>query len=290
MGFSVGCLFSTRYLWVILISLIVINVDTKDSAYANEPVRSLNGGLRMDVPVVNNDDQIDAYVGTGGLLLPSSFSGSTTNRQALARCLNCVWRFTIYCAQDTQEMCAHAVTMCPIGQIRYRIRFAKADAIPKTIGSVCWGSSKPITREKIGLEVLQRVLRYVPELRLGMNPTKRTITMVPIIVWCGQAPDVKLPQFQISGLEVTVTASANWLWNWGDGTSTWTRLPGKQYPSTQLTHQFNRAGVFTVSVRSHWSGNYHVKGIGNFTTIGPPITQFAAEKIVVVNQDSRLSH
>ena len=275
--------------FIILAIFVFVSCLQIDPVFANESISANDIVVEFEPPVVTGDDEIDAFVGTGGLLLPSSFSGSQKNRHAVANCLNCVWRFSVYCAQDSQEMCAHAAITCPVGKIRYRIRFSRIGETPMTIGSVCWGSSKPMTREKMGLEIKERVARYLPDLEMGITPSPRTITMVPIIVWSGQKPEIRLPHFRLGGFNVSVIASATWLWSWGDGTRTWTRQSGKRFPSTQLTHQFRRAGTFNVSVRSYWFGQYLVSGIGKFPAIGGPIEQFDSQFVSVVNQEVRLS-
>jgi len=45
-------------------------------------------------PNVGGNNSISAYVGTGGLLLPDSFSGSKATKSAVADCLGCTWRYT----------------------------------------------------------------------------------------------------------------------------------------------------------------------------------------------------
>ena len=281
---------TTKRIILCLALLAVICLESLGPVRAQALVREFSVGLPFDSPIVTNDDEIDAFIGTGGLLLPSTFSGSKSVRRAVASCLNCVWRYSIYCAQDSQVMCAHAVKTCAIGKIRYRVRFGNAGATPKTIGSVCWGDSIPSTREKLGINVSEKITRFLPDIAIGMSPFPRTLTRVPIVVWCGQKAKIVLPDFEIQGVKVTVIASGTWLWNWGDGTFLWTRLPGEKYPNSELTHQFIRAGNYNVSVKSHWSGQFIVHGIGKFTTHGEPITQFTSRKISVVNQVSRLSN
>jgi len=222
---------------------------------------------------VSGDDDSDAYRGTGGLLLPSSYSGSASSRKTIASCLNCVWRYTLYCQQSSMGFCAHAVITCPNGKVRYRVWFGKTNQTTKVVGTVCWGVSKPATRREIEQQVNSSAVRYVPALMPGVSPRGSTLTSVPIIVWSGQ-PAVFTPKpMYLAGHEVRIRATAVWQWVWGDGSSLWTGMPGGQYPNRALTHQYRKQGHYNVQVRSIWRATYFVAGLGSFTTAGNLVGQ-----------------
>ena len=278
-----------RVLLVMCLTSSVV-LATSNTSQAQSVIESSTVLLSLEPPEVTNDEKLDAFVGTGGLILPPSFTGSISNRIAVANCLNCVWRYSVYCSQDSQVMCAHATATCPKSKVRYRVSFGKAGVPPVTIGSVCSNGSKPVTRQRLGQEIENRILRYLPILKMGLVPSSKTITRVPIVVWCNQKSVFHPPSFQIAGTRVQISAQASWRWSWGDGTFLWTRVCGSPYPSAELSHQYLRAGRFHVSVESNWVGEFVIQGVGKFPTIGPPITQIANSGIAVLAQSARLSH
>lgn len=238
------------------------------------------GPARQSTTVVGDDDA-DAYRGDGGLLLPPSFSGTITMRNHVAECLGCIWRYTVYCAYGTDGLCQHAVATCPVGQIRYRVWFGRSLADTVVIGSVCWGRATPVTRRTLERTVADTVWRTLPVLRPVVQPRTGTLTSVPATFLTGQPATYRAPQARVAGLVVRITAYARWRWAWGDGVVEWVSVPGAPYPSTQLRHQYRRAGRFVATVRTHWSARYTVSGLGPFAALGDPVTQDGAVAVRV---------
>ncbi|MEJ6494367.1 MAG: PKD domain-containing protein, partial [Actinomycetes bacterium] len=217
---------------------------------------------------VSGDNQMAAYIGTGGLLLPESFSGSTDSRSQVASCLGCTWKYTIYCMQDSDSPCRHAVVSCPAGSLLYRVSFGLTPSTVSEIGSVCWGSSQPLTRELAQASVSDYVIRYVPALVPGFDPPDGTLTSIPGIFWTGQPSILVPPSFALSGRSVTITAKPTWRWDWGDGGAIWKSVPGAPYPSRQITHQFGASGDYQTQVTALWTATYTVSGVGTFEVLG----------------------
>lgn len=243
-------------------ALIVVGVSTITSS----PSFGAN-------PDVGGNNSIPAYVGTGGLLLPESFSGSKSTKSKVANCLGCTWRYTIYCMQGANAPCKHAVSSCPRGSLLYRVWFGTSPSSVAVVGSVCWGSSNPITRRQVESRVDDYVIRYIPDLRPGFDPPGGSLTSVPVIFWTGQPTSFKPPSFLLSGHKVSITAKPTWRWTWGDGTSVWKGVPGAQYPSRQIVHQYRSPGSYRVGVTSVWQAKYTVAGIGTFEVSGEVLRQ-----------------
>ena len=224
-------------------------------------------------PDVVGDNSIAAYVGTGGLLLPDSFSGSRSTKSSVADCLGCTWRYTIYCMQGANSPCKHAVTSCPRGTLRYRVWFGRTASTVAVVGSVCWGSSSPVTRREVEGRIDDYVVRYVPGLRPGFDPPGGSLTSVPVIFWTGQPTSFRPPSFSLSGHSVSITARPTWRWSWGDGTSAWKTVAGAQYPSRQITHQYRSPGNYSVGVTAVWQAQYTVSGVGTFDVSGEVLRQ-----------------
>lgn len=249
-----------RYALVTSILAVAISLIALPPSYAADPD-------------VSGNNAIAAYVGTGGLLLPGSFSGSTTRKSAVARCTGCTWKYTVYCSHGSDVPCKHAVTSCPRGTLRYRVWFGTSPELLSVIGSVCWGNATPVTRRSMEQKIDDYVVRYVPALKPGFDPPGGSLTSVPVIFWTGQPTQFKPPKFSLSGHKVAITAKPTWRWSWGDGASAWKSVAGAQYPSRQVTHQYRNPGNFKVAVTTVWEAEYTVSGIGTFEVTGEVVQQ-----------------
>ena len=249
----------TRFAVMAMLSFVLVFIPGHPSNAAN--------------PDVGGNNSISAYVGTGGLLLPDSFSGSKATKSAVADCLGCTWRYTIYCMQGANAPCKHAVTSCPRGSLLYRVWFGRTPSTVAVVGSVCWGSSTPVTRRQVEGRVEDYVIRYIPALRPGFDPPGGSLTSVPVIFWTGQPTSFKPPSFSLSGHSVSITAQPTWRWTWGDGGSVWKSVAGAQYPSRQITHQYRSPGNYSVGVTSVWQAQYTVSGVGTFEVSGEVLRQ-----------------
>lgn len=224
-------------------------------------------------PDVSGNNAIAAYVGTGGLLLPDSFSGSSQTKSKVADCLGCTWRYTIYCMQESGVPCKHAVTSCPRGSLLYRVWFGQTAGTVSVVGSVCWGSSTPVTRSQVEDQVKDYVVRYIPALNPGYDPPGGSLTSVPVIFWTGQPTMFKPRGFSLSGRSVSIAAVPTWRWSWGDGVAVWKTVAGAQYPSRQITHQYRSPGNYKVGVTAVWQAKYNVSGVGTFDVSGEVLRQ-----------------
>ena len=232
---------------------------------------------------VIGDDATDSYIGDGGLILPGSFSGTKATRTAVASCIGCTWKMTVYCAADSDALCAHAVVTCPVGHIRFRVWFGRTTNALAVVGSVCWKDQKPLTRDQVDTAIQSLARRTVPGQRLGRAPSRRAITALPVIVWSGQPQSVVLRPMVLAGLTVRTTTHASWIWTWGDGSVSRTALPGAPYPSKQLSHQYRSSGSFRVVATSLWTASYTVAGLGPFAAGGQAVTQSGAMLVPVTS-------
>jgi hypothetical protein len=163
----------------------------------------------------------------------------------------------------------------------YRVGFGHTPDSVATIGSVCWGSGKPVTRHDVEAKVTDLVIRYVPSLKPGFCPSGGSLTSIPVIFWTGQPTPFLPPAFSLSGHKVSITATPTWRWVWGDGTSGWKSVPGANYPSRQVTHQYRSPGTYPVGVTTVWTAGYSVAGIGSFDVGGEVIRQSKALSIPI---------
>ena len=238
---------------------------------------------------VSGDNANDAYVGTGGLLLPTSFTGGGAKAKSVANCVGCTWKYSVYCAQGNIDLCTHAVATCPVGQVRYRVWFGKTPDSVAVIGSVCWGSGRPPTRRSVEDQVNDVAIRYVPKLSAAIQPSDGTVTSIPVIARTGQPTKFSPPAMTIAGRRVSINATAQWHWVWGDGQAEWKAVPGAAYPSTQITHQFRTVGNYQVHVQTVWAATFTVAGLGTYPVTGEIVTQEATLTVPVRSAQSALT-
>ncbi len=231
---------------------------------------------------VTGDDSIDAYVGTGGLVLGRTYSGSATKKYSIASCLSCVWKYSIYCRwSDEASPCLHAVMSCPKGMILYRVLFGQTNDDMQSVGSVCHGSGEPVTRRTIERKIRQHVIRYVPNLKPTTQPSRKTLTSMKVFAQSGQDRKFTPKKFTLSGHQVSLVAQARWRWSWGDGSSRWYSSPGGKYPDGKVTHQYRSTGVKIIKVHTQWNATYTIAGVGTFPAQGDQVTQDATLRIRV---------
>jgi hypothetical protein len=230
--------------------------------------------------VVGNNETA-AYIGTGGLLLPSSFSGGGDSKTAVANCASCTWAYTVFCMYDAEGLCQHSVSSCPAGEIKYRVWFGISKSTLSVIGSVCWGSGKPPTRADVERRISDLVITYVPSLELNTAPPDGSLTVIPVIAWVNQAREFNPSSFQLVGRQVSIHAFANWRWIWGDGNVEWKSVPGAPYPSKQISHLYRIPGVFNLNVTTFWQATYDIEGIGSFATGGQVLTQSVTQELLI---------
>lgn len=230
--------------------------------------------------VVGNNETA-AYIGTGGLLLPNSFNGGGETKTAVANCAGCTWAYTVFCMYDSEGLCQHSVSSCPVGEIRYRVWFGTSKSSLSVIGSLCWGSGKPPTRADIERRISDLVITYVPPLELSTAPPDGSLTVIPVIAWVNQDREFNPNPFQLAGRQVSIHAFANWRWIWGDGNIEWKPVPGSPYPSKQITHLYRSPGSFQLNVTTFWQATYDIQGIGSFATGGEVLTQSATKELLI---------
>ena len=261
----------------VLLALASIFTNCMTSSYAD----SQSSHHKSDQTTVGGNDALDAYVGTGGLLLPSSYTGSASSRNTISMCLGCTWKYTIYCQSNAQGFCAHATATCGAGKIRYRVWFGRRPNDLKLMGSVCTGRSKPATRREVEAHIKQKAIRYVPPLIPGIAPKNMTLQAVPISVWAGQSSNFSPAPMFLSGRKVYLNAHASWLWEWGDGTRQWSQRSGARYPRDGILHQYRKAGTYLIQVTTVWQAQFRIPEIGTFAASGQIVTQRRTLKMTV---------
>lgn len=272
--------FAWRRTLVVLAVVIELCCFIPARAHA-ESISRIDSSITVNV---TGNDATDTYSGTGGLLLPGSFTGSNHVRHHVADCLTCLWRYTIYCMWSEQSaICQHAVMSCPRGKLRYRVWFGRTSETVEQIGSVCLGSGSPLTRRDLDRVVRDRVEKRIPQLTFVLQPSGQTLTTIPVIGYVTSSNSFTPKSFSLSGHKVTIRAKASYRWIWGDGASRWHTTRGRPYPKSDITHSYRKAAPYLVDVHAVWDATYEVAGVGTFPVEGDVVTQEIRHAINVRN-------
>jgi len=108
-----------------------------------------------------------------------------------------------------------------------------------------------------------------------VQPRAFGIVNVPTVFASGQPDDIGRPVFALAGHRVALSAHATWRWQYGDGSGILTAQAGGQWPDIDVSHPYDRAGTYEVTVTTTWRGQFWVDGAGPFVVDGAPITQSA---------------
>jgi len=226
---------------------------------------------------VHGDDGKDLYIGTGGLVIPSSdWKGDEGGRQSAAACEGCTWRVTSYCTHLEYDSgsCPGSHVGCPVDQLRVRVWLQQAGEPWQYLGPACIGDRPWHTRTDVGSAVRDRAEQALPALRAGVQPPDSVLVGLPAVFRTGQPADgIVDADLSVLALSVRLDARVRWLWSWGDGSTEWSSSPGGVWPDMTLTHTYRHAGATQASVVSVWRGEYLVEGLGPFVVPGDPLTQ-----------------
>lgn len=228
---------------------------------------------------IHGDDDADRYVGTGGLLLPATVG--VHERAEVAECLGCQWRLSSPCLESDAgnafsgtPICLSVVRGCPNRSELLRAWFSPRGGPWREIGLVCIGPTGPVTVVDLGMQVRDDLSRSVPAQRLAFQPRRGVLTQLPVIFQSGQHAAGIDESLTLLGESIELRARPSWRWDFGDGTWLATRNPGGPYPNLGVAHPYRAAGSYRVQLRTTWSAEFTVGGIGPFPVV-EPVTQTA---------------
>ena len=242
-------------------------------------VALIPGQATADITVIG-DDQQDAFVGSGALLLPSGMYQN--GRDEAADCAGCSWRAVLQCEMTTAGSCRGPARLCGPDGSWLRIYLRRPSGEEVDLGAACFGSDGPAKLEDAENLLRQVIREAVPPLRPTMQPSSGVLPHLPVIFASGQREGAVTSQHSIIGLNVDLTIEPRWAWNFGDGSGLRTARAGSAWPDRTVSHAYDRAGAASVSVQAEWSATYTVQGLGPLQ-VADPVTQ-EAELVVPVGQ------
>jgi len=180
--------------------------------------------------------------------------------------------------QGAGELCMAAVSSCPADdQLRVwiwhretqHVRDDAGNLAPPVVGpwtqlagSFCLGPDDP------GVPTIGQVIAQVqadfrnlplPVAGVQVDPAPNSLVNIPTAFFAGGAPSAQFTP-TILGISVTIHATAtSWAWSWGDGTTQTTSTPGVPKRPV-VAHEYRRAGEYTASVATTWTGTFSIAG------------------------------
>lgn len=202
---------------------------------------------------VIGDDERDLFIGSGSLLLPPGISNA--GRSTAASCPGCRWRAVQTCDPTTPTACRGAARLCPHDGLWLKIYMARPGGDWQIIGSDCFTSSGPVSREFAERELHQRVAESVPGLRPSMRPPGGVLVHLPVHVDSGQQAGAHRWNWQIVGLAIQVEATPTWWWRSG-------AIDLGPTTDPQTSFVYRSSGKLSVEVATTWAARYWVEGLG----------------------------
>lgn len=225
-------------------------------------------GAEADVTIIGDDDE-DAFVGTGSLLLPPQIA--TDFREVAATCPGCTWRSVIQCEMTSAGACRGPARLCGPDGYWLRVFLTRPDGTEINLGAACFGSGGPVSRETAEAQLRDRIVALVPELRAWRQPSGRVLPHLPVVFGVTQSEQPLVESFELVGLPIELTARPRWVWDFG-ATSLATSSAGRRWPDATVDHAYRRAGTAQARVTAVWKATYEVAGVGPLA-IDEPVTQ-----------------
>jgi len=228
-------------------------------------------GAHADVTIIGDDDR-NAFVGSGSLLLPPQIS--TYGRETAAECPGCVWRSVIQCEMTSAGACRGPARLCGVDGYWLRIYVTRPDGVEIDLGAACFGPGGPVSRESVEGVIRDRIVARVPDLKPWRQPAGRALPHVPVIFGVSEQEVPVTDAFEVLGLSITLTARPRWVWDFGSE-SVATLSPGRRWPHPTITHTYRQTGDAVVNVTAVWEATYEVGGVGPLDVAEPVVQRDA---------------
>lgn len=229
-----------------------------------------------DITIIGDDEQ-DAFVGSGSLLLPPQIA--TDWREVAAECPGCTWRSVIQCEMTSAGACRGPARLCGPDGYWLRVYLTRPDGVELNLGAACFGPGGPVTRATAEVLLRDRVVALVPPLRAWRQPAGAALPHLPVIFGVTHTEDPVVASFELVGLPIELTARPRWAWDFGS-TSLVTSSAGRKWPTPTIGHSYPRSGTTEARVTALWSATYEIAGVGPLD-IDEPVTQEASIAVQV---------
>ncbi len=131
-----------------------------------------------------------------------------------------------------------------------------------------------------------KLIKLLPTGNIAHQPSSNALVNVPVVYWC-DLPGIFSTKVAIIGEAVDVTMRPAFLWSFGDGSFFATTSPGAAYPNHVISHTYNRAGTFVVTLVATWGGTWSNNGVAR--SITGEIRKVSVSLVSVANAPTRIT-
>jgi len=170
-------------------------------------------------------------------------------------------------SENADVFCPEAAIGCPPGELMYWLFRGPVDAAPGTgwtrAGQRCQGARNPADPRPVipGFTLADFQRLPLPAGTPNVEPDNGyTMVGIPTNVYATAEP-VTLDT-ELLGFPVRVRATpSRYAWDFGDGTGHGpTSEPGSPYPALTITHTYERADRYSITLTTYYTGEYSVAG------------------------------
>ena len=125
--------------------------------------------------------------------------------------------------------------------------------------------AKAIPTVATGVSLNDRLVKLLPLASIAQQPREHAIVNVPVIYWCN-LPEFFTAKVAIVGEIIDVTMRPSFLWSFGDGSFFATTKAGAGYPHQVISHTYDHAGTYVVTMLATWGGTWSHNGVARAIT------------------------
>ena len=135
-----------------------------------------------------------------------------------------------------------------------------------------------------GVSLSDQISQLLPGGAIFTTPSAYPLTHEPLTVW-SQSPQSFTTLSQVLGVPVQLFLTPTFDWDFGDGTHSTTHDPGAPYPNGEITHTYEHAGNYLITLHISWFGSWVANNIS--TLLPGALTQSFQYPLTVITAPTR---
>ena len=125
--------------------------------------------------------------------------------------------------------------------------------------------ARPVTPPVKVESLNDRLTRLLPNSEIGFAPATNPVVHIPVIFW-SNLPGIFHTNVTVIGEAIDVTLRPSFLWSFGDGQFLMTTDVGAPFPKKDITHVYEKPGVYTLTLVATWGGTWVRNGVSRAIT------------------------
>ena len=124
---------------------------------------------------------------------------------------------------------------------------------------------RPVTPPVKVESLNDRLTRLLPNGEIAFAPATNPVVHIPVIFW-SNLPGIFHTNVTVIGEAIDVTLRPSFLWSFGDGQFLITTDVGAPFPNKNITHVYEKPGVYTLTLVATWGGTWVRNGVSRAIT------------------------